>query len=287
MSVLEAIIYGIIQGIAEFLPISSSGHLSLAQNFAQKLFGTEIGNAAESNLGFNVALHLATLVSVCVVYRKDVWMLFTGFISLIKKLFTGKLTKRLEKGEKLFLMLVIATLPLIPAKLLGYDDAVEIICGTSWAIGGLLMLNGIMLFVIDRLKTENETTETSGLLRPLGVGVMQAVFGVLPGISRSGSTITGGIVFGFSKEESVRFSFLMSIPAILGACVLELPDMLSQGVGSDMLIPLIVGAVTACAVGFLAIKLLQYLTKNKSFTFFAVYCIVIGLAAIIADLVIA
>lgn len=287
MSVLEAIIYGIIQGIAEFLPISSSGHLSLAQNFAPKLFGTEIGNAAEANLGFNVALHLATLVSVCVVYRKDVWMLFMGFISLIKKLFTGKLTKRLEKGEKLFLMLVIATLPLIPAKLLGYDDAVEIICGTSWAIGGLLMLNGLMLFVIDRLKTENETTETSGLFRPLGVGVMQAVFGVLPGISRSGSTITGGIVFGFSKEESVRFSFLMSIPAILGACVLELPDMISEGVASDMLVPLIVGAVTACAVGFLAIKLLQYLTKNKSFTFFAVYCIIIGLAAIIADIVIA
>ena len=287
MSVLEAIIYGIIQGIAEFLPISSSGHLSLAQNFAPKLFGTEIGNAAEANLGFNVALHLATLVSVCVVYRKDVWMLFMGFISLIKKFFTGKLTKRLEKGEKLFLMLVIATLPLIPAKLLGYDDAVEVICGTSWAIGGLLMLNGLMLFVIDRLKTENETTETSGLLRPFGVGVMQAVFGVLPGISRSGSTITGGIVFGFSKEESVRFSFLMSIPAILGACVLELPDMFSEGVASDMFLPIIAGAVTACAVGFLAIKLLQYLTKNKSFTFFAVYCIIVGLAAIIADIVIA
>ena len=278
MGVIEAIIYGIIQGIAEFLPISSSGHLALAQNF----FGTE----AESSFTFNIALHLATLVSVCVVFREDVLMLFEGFFSLMKKLFTGKIKAGLEKGEKLFLMLCVATLPLVPVKLLGLDDAVEALSSVSWAIGILLIINGIMLVISDRLRAGGTTAENGGFLRPLGVGVMQAALGILPGISRSGSTITGGKIFGFSREEAVRFSFLMSIPAILGACVTELPDMFSEGFDAQMIAPVICGAITAAVVGFFAIKLLQYLTKNKSFTFFAVYCIVIGIIAIAADIII-
>ncbi|MBQ9848348.1 MAG: undecaprenyl-diphosphate phosphatase [Clostridia bacterium] len=278
MGVLEAIIYGIIQGIAEFLPISSSGHLALAQNF----FGTE----TENGFTFNIALHLATLVSVCVVYRADILMLIKGCFSLIKKLFTGKLKQGLDKGERLFLMLVIATLPLVPVKLLGLDDAVEALSGISWAIGALLIFNGIMLFVSDRLPKKDFTTENGGFLRPLGVGVVQALLGVMPGISRSGSTITGGRIFGFSREEAVRFSFLMSIPAILGACVFELPDMFSEGFDAGMLVPVLAGAVTAAVVGFFAIKLLQYLSKNKSFTVFAIYSVIVGTAAIIADLVI-
>ncbi len=275
MSIIEAIVYGIIQGIAEFLPISSSGHLALAQNF----FGTEV----EGGFAFNIALHFATLVSVCVVFRKDVLALIKGFFSLMKKLFTGKLKQGLDKGEKLFLMLCVATLPLVPVKLLGLDEAVEALSAVSWAIGGLLIINGVMLIVSDRLRAGNVNAESGGYLRPLGVGVMQALVGILPGVSRSGSTITGGRIFGFSREEAVRFSFLMSIPAILGACVTELPELFGEGFGSDTLVPVIVGAVTAAIVGFFAIKLLQYITKNKSFTVFAVYCIIIGVAAIAAD----
>ena len=151
MGVIEAIIYGIIQGIAEFLPISSSGHLALAQNF----FGTQ----TENGFAFGVALHLATLVSVCVVFRKDVFSLFKGFFSLMKKLFTGKLGQGLDSGEKLFLMLCIATLPLIPVKLLGLDETVEAISGISWMIGILLIVNGVMLFVSDRLKSADISAE--------------------------------------------------------------------------------------------------------------------------------
>jgi undecaprenyl-diphosphatase len=278
MGVIEAIIYGIIQGIAEFLPISSSGHLALAQNF----FGTQ----TENGFAFGVALHLATLVSVCVVFRKDVFSLFKGFFSLMKKLFTGKLGQGLDSGEKLFLMLCIATLPLIPVKLLGLDETVEAISGISWMIGILLIVNGVMLFVSDRLKSADISAENGGYLRPLGVGVVQALVGIMPGISRSGSTITGGRIFGFSREEAVRFSFLMSIPAILGACVTELPDLFAEGVTADMLMPVIVGAVTAAVVGFFAIKLLQYISKNKGFAVFSVYCVIIGAAAIIADVAI-
>lgn len=277
MGVVEAIIYGIIQGIAEFLPISSSGHLALAQNF----FGTE----SQSSFTFNIALHLATLISVCAVYREDVLMLVKGFFSLMGKLFKGKLKDGLDKGEKLFLMLVVATLPLVPVKLLGLDETVEALSSISWAIGVLLIINGTMLIISDRLRGGRATTDNCGWLRPLGVGIVQATLGIMPGISRSGSTITGGSIFGFTREEAVRFSFLMSIPAILGACVTELPDMFSEGFGADMALPVIAGAVTAMAVGFFAIKLLQYLTKNKSFTFFAVYCILVGAASVVADLV--
>lgn len=276
MSVLEAIIYGIIQGVAEFLPVSSSGHLALAQNF----FGTD----TENGFAFNVALHLATLLSVCVVFRKDVLALIKGFFSLMKKLFTGKLKQGLDSGERLFLMLCVATLPLIPVKLLGLDETVEAISAVSWIIGALLIINGAMLFISDRLKQTELSAEKGGYLRPLGVGVVQALIGILPGISRSGSTITGGRIFGFSREEAVRFSFLMSIPAILGACVTELPDLFSEGVSGEMLVPILVGAAVAAVVGFFAIKLLQYISKNKGFAVFSVYCVIIGVAAIVADI---
>ena len=276
MSVLEAIIYGIIQGIAEFLPISSSGHLALAQNF----FGTDTAHG----FAFNIALHLATLLSVCVVFRKDVLALIKGFFSLVKKLFTGRIKEGLESGERLFLMLCVATLPLIPIKLLGLDEMVEAISSVSWIIGALLIFNGAMLFVSDRLKQTDLSAERGGYLRPLGVGVVQALIGIMPGISRSGSTITGGRIFGFSREEAVRFSFLMSIPAILGACVTELPDLFSEGMSIDMLLPILVGAAVAAIVGFFAIKLLQYISKNKGFAVFSVYCVIIGVAAIVADI---
>ena len=278
MSIIEAVLYGIIQGVAEFLPISSSGHLALAQNF----FGTE----AENGFAFNIALHLATLLSVCVVFRKDVFALIKGFFSLVKKLFTGRLKQGLDSGERLFLMLCVATLPLIPIKLLGLDETVEEISTVSWIIGILLIINGTLLFVSDRLKQTELKAENGGYLRPLGVGIVQALIGILPGISRSGSTITGGRIFGFTREEAVRFSFLMSIPAILGACVTELPDLFSEGMSADMLVPVIVGATVAAAVGFFAIKLLQYISKNKGFAVFSVYSVIIGASAIIADLAI-
>ena len=278
MGTLEAVIYGIIQGIAEFLPVSSSGHLALAQNF----FGTEGVN----DLAFNILLHLATLISVCVVFRKDVWALIKGFFSLVKKLFTGKIKQGLDEGERLFLMLCVATLPLIPLKLFGLDEKIEGISNVSWVIGLLLILNGAMLLASDKISQGKLTVDKGGYLRPLGVGLMQAFLGILPGISRSGSTITGGRIAGYSREQAVRFSFLMSIPAIAGACVAELPGVIGEGIDSAMILPACAGAVTAAVVGFFAIKLLQYLTKNKSFTVFAVYCFTVGAAAIIADIII-
>ncbi|PKM62336.1 MAG: undecaprenyl-diphosphate phosphatase, partial [Firmicutes bacterium HGW-Firmicutes-21] len=206
MNLIEAVIYGIVQGVAEFLPVSSSGHLALAHNF----FGVE----GEGDIGFVVLLHLATLLSVCIVYHKDLLLIIKGFFTLMKKLFTGKIiigkkNQALEYGEKLFIMLVIASVPLVPMSLLA--DRVEYISQYSWVIGMLLIINGGVLYISDKLIKKQEDLKNSDYQKPFFIGLFQ-VFGVLPGISRSGSTITGGLFFGLNRQDAVKFSFLMSIP---------------------------------------------------------------------------
>lgn len=274
MSIWEAVCYGILQGIAEFLPISSSGHLALAHNF----FGTE----GVDQLAFDVLLHLATLLAVLIVYRREVLLMFCGFGSLMRKLFTGKLTRTpLEFSERLFLMLCVATIPLVPVALL--SDRVELLGNYSWVVGLLLLFNGAMLWFSDRISSGKYQLSNLGLARPFVIGCIQ-MFGVLPGISRSGSTITGGRLCGLTPEDSVRFSFLMAIPAILGACVLKLPDFFADGIQSDLVAPCILGALVALVVGLGAIKLLQFFSRKKGFTVFSIYSILVGAAAIIADL---
>ncbi len=279
MSIIEGILYGLLQGIAEFLPISSSGHLALAQNF----FGAEDIEGG-GYLAFNILLHLATLLAVCTVYRKDVWLLIKGFFTLCKKIFTGKPDfKKLEYGEKLFIMLVIATLPLIPAVLV--KDKIEAVSGISWTIGLLLVVNGCMLYISDKLSKNSITLETAPNGKALYAGIAQ-IFGLLPGISRSGSTITGGLLGGFKREDAVKLSFLMSIPAIIGASILELPEFFKAGIPKESALPFAVGALVAAVSGFAAIKLLQCISKNKGFAVFSVYCIAVGCAAIIGDMII-
>lgn len=277
MSILEGILYGLLQGIAEFLPISSSGHLALAQN----LFGA---SSTEGNdyLAFNVLLHLATLVSVCTVYRKDVWLVIKGCFTFFKKLFTKKLNlRRLEYGEKLFVMLVFATLPLVPAILI--KDWLEAVSSVSWAIGLLLIINGAVLFISDKLSKNSLTLKKTNPVKAFYPGIAQ-IFGLLPGISRSGITITGGLLGGFKREDAVKLSFLMSIPAILGASVLELPEFFANGIPAQNAFPFIIGAITALISGFGAIKLLQYISKNKGFAIFSLYCVAVGVLAIILDI---
>lgn len=276
MSILEAVFYGLLQGIAEFLPISSSGHLALAHNF----FGTE----GSDYLAFDILLHVATLLAVAIVYHKELLLVIKGFFTLCGKLFSGKLKQSpLDFGERLFLMLCLATVPLVPAAVL--SDYVEAVNGTSWLIGLLLIFNGSMLYVSDRLAKGKLTLENAGWKRPFLIGCVQMI-GVLPGISRSGSTITGGRLCGLTREDAVRFSFLMSVPAILGASVLELPDFFASGIDSALVLPCIVGSVTALVVGLGAIKLLQFFSQKKGFTVFSIYTVLIGGAAIIADILI-
>lgn len=274
MGLFEAIIYGIIQGVAEFLPVSSSGHLALAHNF----FGTadEEGVA----FGFDILLHFGTLVAVLIVYRKDVLLLIKGFFSLVGKLFSGKLKDGLDYGEKLFVMLALSSVLLIPVALV--SDHVEALSGVSWAVGLLLMVNGAMLFVSDRLNRASLTLENAPVKKALFIGLFQ-LFGVLPGISRSGSTITGGLFNNLERKDAIKFSFLMSIPTILGANLLSLLKYEGNFFADVSLVPCLAGVFTALVTGIGAIKLLQYLAKNKSFGIFSVYCIAVGAVAIVLD----
>ena len=278
MGFFEAIIYGIIQGVAEFLPISSSGHLALAHNF----FGT----ADEKDLafGFDILLHFGTLVAVFIVYHKDIWLLIKGFFSLMKKLFSGRIKEGLEYGEKLFLMLALSSVVLVPVAF--FSDKVEALSGVSWAIGLLLIVNGVMLLVSDKLNRASFTLEKAPVRKALYIGLFQ-VFGVLPGISRSGSTITGGLFNNLERKDAIKFSFLMSIPTILGANLLSLIKYDGNFFADVSLGPCVAGVLTALVTGIGAIKLLQYLAKNKSFGIFSVYCLAVGVAAIAADILIA
>jgi undecaprenyl-diphosphatase len=277
MGVLESIFYGLLQGIAEFLPISSSGHLALAHNF----FGAE----GEEYLAFDILLHLATLFAVLIMYRMEVWLIIKGFFTLMGKLFTGKIKKSpLEFGERLFLMLCVASIPLVPAALL--SDYVEAASGISWLIGCLLIFNGCMLWCSDRLAAGKITLENAGWLRPFLVGMVQMA-GVLSGISRSGSTLFGGLLTQLDREFAVKFAFLISIPSILGSFLLELPDAIAMGTQGVAFGPVLVGMLVAAVSGYAAIKAMIRAVVANKLTIFSGYTWALGAFVVIYGLFIA
>ena len=276
MSALEAVFFGIIQGLGEFLPISSSGHLAFFHN----IFATE-----ENRMSFDILLHLGTLAAVCIVYYKDIWELICAFFSLIGKIFREKFRFRnikLSKNEKFFVMLLVALIPLVIGALV--EDAVEIVGAYTWAIGILWIFNGLLLYFSDRIAakrkalTAEDSDKNKNIFNALKVGCCQ-LLAIFPGISRSGMTITGGLLCGFDREYAVKFSFILSVPAILGANILSIGDF--TAIESSQIVPYICGMVAAMLSGLLAIKLLSYISKKKNFRIFSVYCILIGIVAVI------
>ena len=160
------------------------------------------------------------------------------------------------------------------------ESKVEALSGMSWLIGIFLIFNGFMLWMSDKIAVGNRPLEKGNWRQALFVGLIQLI-AVMPGISRSGSTITGGLFAGFSKKDAVRFSFLLSIPAILGANILKLPELIGDPSFSANALPYLCGVLAAALSGFAAIKLLQYISSAKKLSVFSVYCIAVGLAAII------
>lgn len=269
---------GVLQGVAEFLPISSSGHLALFQHF----FGVE--NYEETQMFFTVLLHLGTLISVCVYYWRDV-------IDMIREFFLGirDLTVRRGRGapppptRRLVMMIIVATLPLfaiLPVKGL-VEDAMSNVTFVSVA----LLATGFILFFSDRMARGRKNARNATVADALLVGCAQAV-GTLPGISRSGITISAGLLRGFDRTFAVRFSFLMSLPAVLGANILSLKDALEAGVDLEMLPIYLVGMVVSGVVGYFAIRLVNLLADKGKFGNFAYYCWVVGLGSLIASFVV-
>ena len=275
MSYWQAIIMGLVQGVTEFLPISSSGHLAILQNFLGL-------GSMEDHLLFDVLLHLGTLGAVFIAYWKDIAGLFSeGFAMLhLKKLPRGQKPDRLKR--RMISFLVLATLPLVAAALL--KSAIESLYENTFFIGFALLATGGLLFASDRMGrgTKNERNATIGEV--MTVGLAQAV-ATVPGLSRSGTTISVGMLCGFERSFAVKFSFLLSIPAVLGANLLSLIDAVQAGIDFSLLPMYLVGVVTAFVSGFFAISILRILVQKNRFGSFAYYCWGAGLVTLILSLV--
>jgi undecaprenyl-diphosphatase len=251
MSVLESFILGIVQGATEFLPVSSSGHL---------VIGQELMSLRLPGVAFEVALHVATLVSVVLVYRKRLWALIAGGLR-------GK-----HDAWQYLAFLFLATLPAAVVGL-GAGDAIGGLFEVPWVAGAALLLTGSFLWSA-RGALGRDPKGPPTLRVALLMGLAQA-FAIIPGISRSGATVVTGLWLGVEPEETAEFSFLMAIPAILGAAVLQLPDVRAGGPGVDTA-PLLLGAVAAGITGFLAIRTFVAMLRNRSFHRFAPYCWGVG-----------
>lgn len=273
MNIFMAIFYGIVQGIAEFLPISSSAHLAIAQN----IFGME--NIEASHFTFDILLHLGTLIAVFIVYYKDIFELIPAAFSMLGKVFKGKFKlSDYTESERFVIFVIVATLPLAIAVFV--KDYIEVLGNYTKIIGGILIFNGLVLFISDKLEKGTITLENKKPIHALFVGLCQ-MCAILPGLSRSGSTITGGLLMGFKREYAVKFSFILSIPAIIGANIFSIVDVLENPIPSSYIIPYIAGTIAAAVVGILAMKILIIISRKSNFRMFSYYCWAVGLLAII------
>ena len=284
MELIKAIILGLIQGLAEFLPISSSGHLAIFKHVLD--FDTDTG------LLFDVLLHLGTLAAVFVAFRKDIFELMKEGLSIIGQFFKSVYLCLFKKEKwqpvvttpyRRFVMMVIIST--IPTGILGilFSDLIDAASATLIVPGILLLINGVQLLISDRLAdgTLNEETASYGKAAIVGVAQGLATF---PGISRSGTTITASVACGFSREFAVKYSFIMSIPAILGALVLELLDFSPEMLSASEWINYLVGTVISGLVGYVCIKTMLVVVRGKKFKYFAYYCFAMGAFAVIFSL---
>ena len=272
MSLLNAIILGIIQGVAEFLPVSSSGHLSIAQN----LFGFAVEGT--NDMFFDVLLHLGTLFAVFVAYWREIYEMIVEFFTLVSDLLRGKKQGKVSGTRRLIGMIIVATLPLFV--ILPIKDLVEDLSGNTYFIGGALLVTGCLLLACDRVRKGRKTEETATMKDALIVGIGQAI-ATCPGISRSGMTISVGCFRGFERSFAVRFAFLMSIPAVLGANILSIADAVESGIDPSLLPTYFVGVVVAAVSGYLCIRLLKMIAEKGKFGAFAYYCWGMGVLTVI------
>lgn len=275
MSLLSSVILGLIQGITEFLPISSSGHLAIAEHLLHTT-GTE---APEF---FDVLLHLGTLVAVFIAYWSDIRDMILELIAGARDLARRSTPNPVPPARRMILLIIVSTLPLFAV--LPVKKLVEGLADNMYFVAGALLVTGCLLFASDRVKKGRKTEKSATLLDALIVGIGQAI-ATCPGISRSGTTITAGCFVGFDRKFAVRYSFLMSIPAILGANLLSLKDAFEVGIIWADVPVYLVGVVVAAVVGYACIRLLKMIAEKGRFGFFAYYCWIVGALTLIMTLV--
>jgi len=255
---LRAIILGIVQGLTEFLPVSSSGHLEIAKFIMQD------ASIEEQSMLMTVVLHFATALSTIVIFRKEVMEIITGLF-------------KFEKNEELEFSLKII-LSMIPAALVGilFEKQIEALFDQNLLLVGLMLIvTGVLLFLADRAKkTDKKVSYANALI----IGISQAI-AILPGISRSGATISTSVLLGIDREREARFSFLMVVPLIFGKIAKDLLDG-DFSFSGDAMMPLIVGFVAAFFTGLLACTWMIRLVKNSKLTYFSIYCFIVAAIAI-------
>lgn len=263
---VEAVILGAVQGIAEFLPISSSGHLVILGELIQRLTGRHVDT--ESNLRLNVALHVGTLLSIFCVYRDDLW--------------------ELRKRPAIVLGIIVATLPLVVIGLSPLKDDLKDGFNTPLVAGVCLLITATLLASAHRWESNRMTLDELSPWQAGVIGLIQAV-ALFPGISRSGSTISGGLLLGFRRDDAANFSFFIAIPAIAGAAVLLLKDALTEPAKASSSAgygwgPILVGTIVSFVVGLLALKWLLRLISQRRLHWFAWYCATVGILTILWQL---
>lgn len=271
MSILSAVFQAIVQGLTEFLPVSSSGHLALIQYF--------LGVEAENATFLSAVMHLGTLVAVFIAFRKTIINLIFEFGYLIVDIFKGKFrAKTMNQYRRMIILLITATLPLLvilPFKD-GYDSLIR--RGGLAFTGLCFIITSVVLYISDRCSRGTKTIKTMRYRDAIAIGIAQGI-AVLPGISRSGSTVAASMIFGLSKKSAVQFSFILGIPAILGGGILELTDVIGTGVKLEIL-PILIGFVVSAITGLFAIKMISWLIKTDKFKIFAYYTMAIGAVTI-------
>ena len=277
MGYISAVFMGALQGVAEFLPISSSGHLALFQRF----FAME--NYEETQMFFTVLLHLGTLISVFVYYWHDIIDMIREFFLAIGDLFHAKQRRGrpapTPPARRLVLLIVVSILPLF--LILPIKDVVEEAMSNAAFVALALIVTGCILYLSDQMAKGRKSARTATVADALLVGCAQAV-GTLPGISRSGITISAGLLRGFDRSFAVRFSFLMSLPAVLGANILTLKDAVEAGIDLTQLPVYLAGTLVAAVVGYFAIRLVNLLADKGKFGAFAWYCWIVGGVSLVA-----
>lgn len=272
MSIWFAALLGLVQGLTEFLPVSSSGHLVLAQS----LLG---GDVEADYMLFNVLLHFGTLLSVVVAFWKDIRELIVEFFGWVKDGF--KINDR--PYRRFIIMILITIVPMFAV--LPIKSRLETAFSSPLVVGLMLLVTAGILLLSEKAPKKQKTEHNATWLDALLVGVGQC-FAVLPGLSRSGTTICAGLFRGFSREFAVRFAFIMSLPVILGANLLELIDAVRTPMASDVsLTCYIVGILVAMVAGLAAIRMVKFVSKRGNFRPFAVYCALIGVVTLVVSLI--
>ena len=266
MDIIQGIIIGIVQGLTEFLPVSSSAHLVFIQNIL----------GVESSLAFDTFLHLGTLIAVLWFFRYDIYKMLKSWWLSIGDILQGRFTEGFKEDpyKRLAWYVIIATIPVGIVGVLFEDSVDALFSGALYVPAFFLFVTGTILYLSQRMTSGNINYDNITKKEALFMGLGQAC-AILPGLSRSGTTIAAGLTIGLDKEFAAKFSFILSIPAIFGAFVLQLKD-----IGSAMdanFLPVFLGFIAAIISGYLAIKWMLDLIQNKSLDIFSYYCWAVGI----------